>query len=109
MLIVLVCIAGLRYRVGGDTLSYIDEYDEIPYFSQLLKYNFIGSRWDPLWVVFSSICRSINPDFVFLQCIHALIVNTIIFRFIKRNTQYRFTGILLYYMFAYLYFNMEIL
>ncbi|HVT62150.1 MAG TPA: EpsG family protein [Legionellaceae bacterium] len=75
----------------------------------MLKYNFIGSRWDPLWVVFSSICRSINPDFVFLQCMHALIVNTIIFRFIKRNTQYRFTGILLYYMFAYLYFNMEIL
>lgn len=109
VLIILICLAGLRYRVGGDTLNYIDEYDGIPLISNLSRYNFLGSRWDPLWIVFSSICKSINPDFVFLQCVHAIIVNTIILRFIRKNTQYSFTGVLIYYVFGYLYFNMEIL
>src|ERR1700712_4557849 len=74
VLIFFICFSGLRYRIGGDSLNYIDEYDDFPLLPDLIKYNFFASRWDPLWVVFCSICRTINKDFVVLQCLHAIIV-----------------------------------
>jgi hypothetical protein len=75
----------------------------------LFDFDFSETRYDPLWVVLSSISKTLIDDFAFFQIIHATIVNVIIFRFIKQNTVYRFTAVFLYFCGAYLYFNMEIM
>jgi len=105
----LIFLSGLRYKVGGDTLAYFDFFDSYPLLSELTSYDFTNSRWDPMWVILSSISKSIYDDFTLFQIIHATFINIVIFDFVKKNTQYRFTAILIYYLFFYLYFNTEIM
>lgn len=109
LLIVLILIAGLRYKVGGDSLNYFEYFDEIPYLNALPNYDFINSPYDPFWIALSSISKTLINDFAFFQLIHAVIINTIIFWFIKKYTGFRFTAVFLYVCGAYLYFNMEIM
>ena len=105
----LILVSGLRYKVGGDTLAYFDFFDSYPLITELKGYDFLNSRWDPMWVVISSISKSIFNDFTFFQLIHSIFINVVIFRFIKQNTQFKFTAVLVYYLFFYLYFNTEIM
>lgn len=107
--LVLIAVAGLRYKVGGDTLSYMEYFKDIPYLWDLQKFDFAQAHYDPLWVIFSSISKSIFNDFTFFQILHATFINIIIFRFIRQNTAFRFTAALIYYLFFYINFNTEIL
>lgn len=110
LLIILIAIPALRYRVGGDTLSYMDEYNEMPSLSNLNIYkDYIASRYQPLWILFVASLKSVSPNFLLLQIIHAVIVNTIIFYILKKNCKYIFLAIFLYYIYAYFKFNFEIL
>jgi len=109
VLVVFIAIAGLRYKVGGDSLVYYETFKEIPLLFDLFDYDFSETRYDPLWIILSSLSKSIIDDFAFFQFLHAIIVNVIIFRFIKQYTVYRFTAIFLYFSGFYLYFNMEIM
>lgn len=107
--VIFIGLSGLRYKVGGDSISYLESFSSVPFFGQLGNFNLSQAQYDPLWIVLSSISKSIINDFVFFQIIHAVFINLVIFRFIKQNTIYRFTSVLLYFLFFYLYFNMEIM
>jgi len=109
LLALFILIAGLRYKVGGDSLNYFKYFDEIPYLDALPNYDFINNPYDPFWIILSSISKTLINDFTFFQIIHAIIINTIIFWFIKKYTAHRFTAIFLYLCGTYLYFNMEIM
>ena len=109
ILIGLICFSGFRYKVGGDTYMYMEEFPNLPNISGLANYETGINKRQPLWVFLVAISKSISQEFYMLQFFHAIIVNTLIFKFIKVNTQYVFTGILLYYIGYYCYFNFEIL
>ena len=109
-LVVLILLAGLRYRVGGDTLMYMSMYDEIPALSELKYFDFEEALYNPLWYVYNSIFRSIGDDFVYFQIGQAVFVNSVFFWFFRKySPQYYFSAILLYYIGYYCYFNMEIM
>jgi EpsG family len=108
-LVVFIALAGFRYKVGGDTLAYMDYFKDIPFIWQLNKFNFSQAQYEPLWIIFSSLSKSIINDFTLFQILHAIFINIVIFRFIKQNTVYRFTTILIYYLFFYAFFDMEIM
>ena len=108
-LFVLTLIAGLRYKVGGDTLTYFEDFKNTPYLYQLFSFDFEEHSFEPFWIIFQSICKSLINDFAFFQLIHAIFVNTIIFWFIKKNTAHCFTAIFLYFCWPFFYFNMEIM
>ncbi len=97
-----ILIAGLRYKIGSDTLVYMEEYIEYPSLFDL-------ARYDILWVLFCAICKTISKSFFFMQFVQALIINCIYFYFIYKNTNYRFTALFLYFIFGFLYFNTEIM
>ena len=105
----LVSVMGFRYKVGGDTLSYMDDYLTYPRLDQLRSFDFIDANYKPLWYVFCALCKSVNDSFFFFQFVHSIIVNTVIIWFLKNNTKWYFTGILLYAVFFYLNFNSEVL
>ncbi len=109
MLLVFVLVAGLRYKIGSDTLVYMDEYTYYPDLSQLFQYDFTETRYDFLWVFFCALCKSISGSYFFMQFIHAIIINSIYFYFIYKNTKYRFTALFIYFILGFLYFNTEIL
>jgi hypothetical protein len=107
--LIFVLLAGLRYRVGCDTFSYMLSYKTIPTIENLTYKQLVSNVYQPFWVILSSLCKSVSKDFTFFQLVHAVIANSIIFYFIRKNSIYFFTGILFYFIFYYLYFNMEIL
>ena len=106
----LVAVAGLRYRVGGDTLVYMAEFDMYPKFDELRYFDFETARFNPLWYIFTAVSRSINDSFTFFQIIHALIVNLSFFHFFRKYCpRYYFSAILVWFVGYWCYFSMEIL
>lgn len=105
----LVLLAGLRYRVGGDSLHYFDVFDSYPTLSTLWDYDFAKAEYNPGWIVFNAIIKSFNGDFYTFQFVHAIIVNSIIFFFINSYARNKFLVILFYLFLHYLYFTMEVL
>ena len=109
ILVGLICLSGFRYKVGGDTFMYMEEFPNLPDLSGLSNYETGVNKRQPLWILFAAISKSISQEFYVLQIFHAIIVNTLIFRFIKENTKYIFTAVLFYFIGYYCYFNFEIL
>ena len=107
--LLLVCLAGFRYKVGGDTYNYMTIYQILPNLQNILNDDLGIAKLQPLWLFFTAIAKSIGDDFYIFQFLHAIVVNAAIFFFIYKNTNYRFTAILLYYFSFYPMFNFELL
>ena len=109
-LVVLILLAGLRYRVGGDTLMYMSIYDDLPSLADLKYFDFAEADFNPLWYIYAAVCKSIGEDFVIMQIVQAIFVNIVFFFFFKKySPRYFFSAILLFYIGYYCYFNMEIM
>lgn len=74
IIVFLILIAGLRYRVGGDSLHYIDTYTSMPTWKNWEFFSF-DEGYGPLWYLFCAISKTLGADFVYLQLLHAIIVN----------------------------------
>lgn len=101
-LIMLSLLAGLRYRVGTDTLSYMDEYARYPlsYFKD--KYLF-G------WYALIALCRTLHFSFYGVQLVLAFFTNYAVIKFLKQYSLHFFSSLLLYYIIIYPVLNFEIL
>ena len=106
---IIVLLAGLRYKVGGDTFAYLNNYDQYPAFSDFSSFDFESAPYEYLWYVFCATCKLFSDSYFFMQFIHALLINSIYFYFIYKYVNYKFLGILLYFVFGFLYFNTEIM
>ena len=109
VLLGLICLSGFRYRVGGDTLLYMLRHEGMPTLGELRSLRQAAGKLQPFWTLVVAVSKSITPDFYMVQFLHAIIVNTLIFHFIKAHTKYVFTAIFLYFIGYYGYFNFEIL
>lgn len=107
--LLLTLIAGLRYMNGGDTLNYYTNFLNMPALDQLTAIDIETSRHQPGFTIFTSLCKSIVPNFTFQQLVHAIFINFSIFFFIKHKTQRVFLALLFYFMLNYLEYNMEIM
>ena len=112
-LFIFIIVGGLAYRLGIDTTRYIQYYDEIPNIFKIFKtdlsYNIYFDRWGKGFILLFSLCKTICSEYWFFQLIHAIIVNTIVFFFIRTNTKNIFLGILIYFLLQYFLFNFEVL
>ena len=108
---VLFLLMGLRFRVGGDSLRYELYYSYHPNLKELFAEGrwFTNEGFQPLWVFFQATCKSISDDFVVVQIIHSFVINSVIFYFVRKNTESRFTFVILYYFLSYFYLNTEIM
>lgn len=110
LLFIFVMVAGLRYRVGGDTLVYMSGFDSFPTLGELIYFDFDRAEYNPLWYVFVGFSKSINDSFTCFQIVHALVVNITFFHFFKKYCpRYYFSAILVYFFAYFCYFNMEVL
>ena len=107
ILCLLIVIAGMRYRLGGDTPNYLYKfYHYTPQFWELSLKDF---QWDsePLFRLLNSFVFSFGGRFYIVQFLHAIFVNVLIFNYIKRHSQYIFTCVFFYFLWMYTYYNME--
>ena len=109
MFVAFVLVAGLRYRIGTDSIRYESYYAKVPLIWELRENYFAKVRWEPGFVIFTSVCRTISDDFTFFQIIHALFVNTAVFLFFWKNSRHPFFGLFLYCFFSYIALNTEVL
>lgn len=109
MFAVLVLIAGLRYRIGTDSVRYERYYEEFPYIWELRKNYFLKVRFEPGFVILMSLCKSLTSDFTFFQFVCAIVTNSAVFYFIYKNTRHIFFGIFLYCFILYTQLNFEVL
>lgn len=106
VLVILILIAGLRWRLGSDTPSYIYSfYHETPVLSDYFEKG-VSIKY-PLWVLLNSVVFTIGGKFFWVQIIHATFVNTLYFKYIKKHSPYIFTCALLYYVWMFTNQNME--
>lgn len=97
--IILILVAGLRYRVGLDTTVYMRSF-EAPYYPPLEHFSLTGDYGSDIgWVFINSLAKSIGGGFYTVQFIQAIIVNVAVFWFIKKHSPKPFMGILLFFMF----------
>lgn len=107
MLLAFILIAGLRYRLGTDSIRYERYFMYGPTLAELKQSDFFSTRFSPLYILFSASIRSVTDQFVVFQLVHAVIVNSVIFYFIYKNTRNIFFGLLIYGFFLYTSLNME--
>ena len=107
--VVLVVLAGLRYRIGTDSIVYENFYDRVPMLWELPSFKFDSTRFEPGFMIFQSIARTFSPDFIWLQFLESIVVNLVIFWFILRNTRHRFLCLTFYYVVLYLNLNTQVL
>lgn len=102
---ILILIAGLRYRLGTDTIVYMRHYENLHPITKLTAGDLQNSRFAPGYIILTSAFKALSPDFVYYQFFHALVFNTVVFYFIYKNSRNKFFGLLIY--FIYLYFIMS--
>lgn len=106
-----VLVAACRYVVGGDTLRYMRYWEEYPIFGD--GNIFYQARFDPLWTLLNVACKSVCDDFIFFQFVHTIMLNGILFYGVFKKQEYfkryRFTVVLFYFVYVYIYFNTEVL
>lgn len=107
--VILVAVAGLRYRIGNDSIVYENYYAHFPTLPELFSFNFRSIRYEPGFIIFASIPRTITSDFTLLQFFEAAVVQVVISWFIVKNTKNRFLCLTIYYVVMYLYLTTEIL
>ena len=59
IIVFLILIAGLRYRVGGDSLHYIDTYTSMPTWKNWEFFSF-DEGYGPLWYLFCAISKTLG-------------------------------------------------
>ena len=107
LLVAFILIAGLRYRLGGDTINYLKYfYYEIPYLWDISKED-LFSGMEPLFLFLNSVVKSLGLKFFIVQLIQALIVNGLVFAYIKKHSLYPFTCVLFYSFYMYFFYSFE--
>ena len=117
--VIFILLAGLRYEIGIDTRMYMKSWEFYPDFWNMHWFEDISrfqekasglNRFQPGWVLYCMIIRSISEDFTLLQIVTALLFNIAIFRTIKKYSRYPFLTILIFYInFKFLEFEFEIM
>lgn len=107
--VLLILVAGLRLIVGGDTQTYMGDYDRYPTLEEFNIFTFAMFRYQPLWIMLNVLAKSIYQEFYVLQIILACIVNPITFYIIQKETEKKFEVAIVYLLFQFLYFNCEIM
>ena len=107
VLVFLILIAGLRWRVGTDTIAYLARFYHIYPTLENFAISEYGLGQDPFYALINVIVKTLGGRFYMVQIIQATIVNVLVFKYIKRHSKYIFTCVLFYFFINYLNYNME--
>ena len=61
--VLLILVAGLRLIVGGDTQTYMGDYDRYPTLEEFNIFTFAMFRYQPLWIMLNVLAKSIYQEF----------------------------------------------
>lgn len=110
VLVILILIAGLRFRLGVDTVNYIYMfYHDFPSLFDIDIDTFLASDQPPLWILLNSIVKTLGGRFFIVQLIQAAILNTLVLKYFKKHSSYPFACVALYFFWRYQWFSMVVM
>lgn len=101
--LLLALLVAFRYGVGTDTINYMIAFDYIPPIGKLSLLDFSSFRFQPLYTLINSICKSIYPDFVLVQILHSILFYHSLYLLLRKLNLRRFY--LLFIFFSSMYFG----
>lgn len=108
--VIFVLIAGLRFRLGEDTINYIYFfYHGIPVLGELCVDDFLETSSPPLWLLLNSFIKTIGGKFFCVQIIQSVILNGLLFKYFKKHSPYPFACVTLYFFWRYQWYNMVVM
>ena len=107
--IIFILIAGLRYRLGIDTIAYEYMYSSFPSLNSFFEFDFDSLRYGRGFLFIVALCKSISCDYILFQIVHAIIINSISFYFFYKYSKNIFFSILLYFFICFFPYNFEVL
>lgn len=109
--VIMTVMTALRYRVGGDSLGYEDTYQYLPKLSDFQQYLVKGNflQYQPLYILFTSLCKEVTKEYYFYQIAHSITVNVVLFWFIQKYSKSKYIVLFILYIFLfYFYYTFEI-
>ena len=91
-----ILLSGLSYRVGSDIGRYMYDFSSLQW-SDFSLNNLSLSQRQPFWILSQLVCKSCFDNFHFFKFVESTFVNIVIFWFIKKNTKYKYSAVLLYF------------
>lgn len=110
VIVILILVAGLRFRLGVDTINYIYMfYHDFPMISDISIDTFLSSDQPPLWILLNSIIKSLNGKFFFVQLVQATVLNVLMLKYFKKHSSYPFVCATLYFLWRYQWYSMVVM
>lgn len=100
-LIILILIAGLRYRIGTDSINYASYFRDQNSLLDLRDSDFDASRFAPGYIYLTSFVKLFTEEFVVVQLIQSIFVNCVIFWFMYKYCRHFFFGMLIFLFYEY--------
>lgn len=110
IMLYLALLSGLAYRLGGDGMSYVNEFAAYPPdegFGWAALTGYQGRM--PGWVFLNKFFRLLSPNFALFKLFHAFLLNILFFSGIRYLTKWRFSCVLFYFVLVYFDFNFQLL
>lgn len=109
---ILIFLNIFSYQIGGDTDNYLYSWEKV-YKSLFVMDVFeefdFRSNERPGWIMLTSFLKGLCDDFIVLRIVLACWVNLIVAYFIRHNTRFVFSALLMYFVVIYFNYNFEIL
>ena len=110
---VLICISGFSYGLGGDKFTYMEQFESIPNDVSIIEYMSLAILIQgnmPLWTLLTIIAKRSFDSFYALQLIQSVIVNVTFCNIASKYTQRKFIFLIAYFLsLSYFIFNTEVM
>ena len=106
ILIFLIAISAFSYRIGSDTIHYMEEFAER---RMQYEYFIINAERQPGWLLLVSLFKLFPHPYYVFKFFFSCFINTVFLQTVEENTKYVFSAILMYFIFIYFTINFEIL
>lgn len=90
-------IVGIRYYIGDDTIIYTLTYDKYPNIVDLGTNAYKEYGYNPGWIIFMSLCRTISDSFLLPQLIIASFFYYGLYNLFKAYSLYPFWGLVIFF------------
>jgi len=109
--IFLALMSAFRYRVGGDSVVYETFFLELPKLKEIPYYYFNYNKhgYQPFWLLLNGLVKEFGGDVYNFQMLHAIILNSLLYIYLKSSTKYTLTFLLFFFCsLLYFYFAFDI-
>lgn len=113
-----IILAGFSKNIGGDVyVTYWPQFSKSPTLDQLTIKKILDPEslqatnynYKPFYILTRALVRSFTTEFWVYHIFHAIIINSVIFIFLKKRTRYLCLSLLYYFIINYFEYNTEII